>query len=209
MSWVGVISPEDGRFEANSIACDKDKHIFPNVLPLRALATAAVLLFTACSVSGTTRALAYYRKARMYHRDGNLDRAIAYYDTTLTLFARPFSNEVYTDRGEAYYGKGMMARAIADFDTALMNYPDHPRANADRGATYLRLKQPRRAVTDLTRALHFEPTLTWARYRRAQAWEALDSLPRAIADLDTVLMAWKERDDIVDERARLVARARH
>jgi tetratricopeptide (TPR) repeat protein len=178
----------------------------------RVLAAAGLLLpllLAACSVSGTTRALAYYRKARTYHRDGNFDRAIAYYDTTLTLFARPLATEIFTDRGEAYYGKGMMARAIADFDSALMIFPDAPRARADRGASYLRLKQPNRAVIDLTSALRLEPKLTWARYRRAHAWVAMDSLSRAIADLDTVLMAWKDREDIKVERAQLRARVRH
>ena len=176
---------------------------------LRLLLAVTLLLVAACSVAGTTRALAYYRRAHRYDREGNYDRAIAYYDTTLTLFARPFSAEVFTDRGVAYYWKGMIPRAIADFDTALSIIPDEPRTLANRGAAYLELKQPRRAIVDLDAALRLKPEITWARHRRARAWAALDSVSRALADFDSVLATWKNRPDVVAERARLVARVKH
>jgi tetratricopeptide (TPR) repeat protein len=168
-----------------------------------------VTLLAGCTVAGTTRALAYYRRAKSYARDGDYDRAIAYYDTTLTLFAHPLASEVFIDRGVAYYWKSMLPRAIADFDTALSIYPEEPRALANRGAAYLDLKQPARALTDLSAALRLQPGITWARHRRARAFAALDSLTRAIADMDTVLVVWTNRPEVVAERARLVARARH
>lgn len=167
-----------------------------------------LLLLAGCTVAGTTRALAYYRRAKSYARDHDFDRAIAYYDTALMLFAHPLAGEVYVDRGIAYYWKGLLGRAIADFDTALAIYPEEPRALANRGAAYLELNQPSRALTDLTAALRIEPGITWARHRRARAWAALDSFPRAIADLDTVLVVWTNRPEIAAERARFVLRVR-
>jgi tetratricopeptide (TPR) repeat protein len=173
-----------------------------------ALVAAALVLLTGCTVSGATRALAYYRQAKAYSYKGDYDRAIAYFDTTLTLFARPLATEVYVDRGVAYYSKGMIDRAIADFDTALVIDSENPRALGDRGAAYLALNQPARAITDLDAALRLQPGITWVRHRRAVAWEEMDSLTRAIADLDTVLVTWKDRPEVVAQRARLVARVR-
>jgi len=173
---------------------------------LRRPTWAALLLLTACSMVGTTRAVVYYRRAHKYLAARDYDRAIAYYDTTIAAFSRPLASEVFTDRGEAYFFKGMYERAIADFDTALAILGEEERALADRGETYRRLRQYGKAIPDYGRALALSPKLTWARYGRAQAWQALDSLQRAIADLDTVLMQWNGRPDISKERRLLVAR---
>jgi tetratricopeptide (TPR) repeat protein len=179
------------------------------MIALRPLVSAGLLLLAGCTIAGTTSAISYYRRAKRYARAGDYDRAIAYYDTTIALFVRPFATEVYIDRGEAYYWKGMIERAIADFDTALTIYSEEPRALADRGAAHLELKHHARAIVDLDAALQLQPRLVWARVRRARAWAAMDSLTRAIADLDTVLTVWKDRPEVVAERARLVARVKH
>jgi len=167
-----------------------------------------LLVVSACSMVGTTRAVVYYRRAHKYLAARDYDRAIAYYDTTIAEFSRPLASEVFIDRGEAYFFKGMYERAVADFDTALTILGEDARALADRGTAYRRLRQCERAIPDYAAALALSPKLTWARYGRAQAWQAVDSLERAIADLDTVLIQWKERPDIARERERLVARLR-
>jgi tetratricopeptide (TPR) repeat protein len=168
--------------------------------PIRAL---TFLLLAGCSVSGSTRALTYYARAHRYAHARDYDRAIAYYDTTITLFVRELASDVYTDRGEAYYGKGLLTRAIADFDTSLAILPEDSRTLAYRAVSYLQLGQRWPAIADFDKALRLDPKLTWARYRRAHAWVELDSLRRAIADLDTVLTQWQDRRDVLAERARL------
>lgn len=166
-----------------------------------------VALLAGCNVSGSVRALYYYGTAQEYYERGDYDRAIAYYDTTLTLFNRVFSSSVYHERGLAYAAKGEYARAIADYDSALAILDEFPLALESRGVAYLRLGQPERAVADFDRTLALEPGRVTARHQRAHAWEARDSLDRAIADLDTVVVRWKSHAFIFAERGRWLARA--
>src|SRR6266487_2590637 len=145
-----------------------------------------LLVPAGCSVAGSTRALAYYAKAHRYYRAGDYDRAIAYYDTTLTLFHRILATGVYADRGLAYAANGMPERAVVDYDSALAILDSFYMAYYLRGRAHLQMNEPLWAVDDFDAALRIEPTHTASRYRRAQAWHRADSAERALGRVGPV-----------------------
>jgi Flp pilus assembly protein TadD len=67
---------------------------------------------------------------------------------------------VWENRGRAWFARGDLTRALADFDQALQLNPRFAEALAARGATYLRLGRVAEAERDFTRCRELGGSLT-------------------------------------------------
>ena len=81
---------------------------------------------------------------------GEIDSAIEDYNKTIEL--NPSLDEVYNNRGVAYYKRGDYQRAIVDYTKTIELNPDDPIAYYNRGETLLHLNKWEEAKTDLTTA---------------------------------------------------------
>ena len=77
---------------------------------------ACSLIIDADKASQKDLAIAYYRRGRGYHKQGNLDSAIADYGRAIGL--NPDLARAYSNRGFAYGGKGELDRAVASYKKA-------------------------------------------------------------------------------------------
>ena len=64
----------------------------------------------------------------------------------------------YTNRGLAYYDKGEVDRAIADFDKVIALDPNNADAYSNRGNAYDEKGEFDRAIADFRRALEIDPS---------------------------------------------------
>lgn len=91
------------------------------------------------------------------------------------------------DRGNAWRSKDEPARAIADYDRAIVLMPDFPGAFVNRGIAWYQLRNFRRAVADYDAAIRLRPDLAEAWNNRALAWHRLGDYARAKADFDRTI----------------------
>lgn len=88
-----------------------------------------------------------------------------------------------TRRGGAYYGKGDLDRAIADYSEAIRLDPKDGKIFNDRGNTYNSKGDLDRAMADYNEAIRLDPKLSLPFWNRGVANLYAGSLAEAIADL--------------------------
>lgn len=66
-------------------------------------------------------------------------------------------SEAYMDRGNAYFNKGDLDRAIGDYDQAILLMPKSVKAYSNRGIFYMQKKDFPHAIADLDHAVSLEP----------------------------------------------------
>lgn len=85
----------------------------------------------------------------------------------------------YTDRGDAYCGKGDYDQAIADYNEAIRLDPDDALTYIGRGDVYYSKGDYDRAVADYDTAVQIDPAYDEARQNLKQALEAKATLDTA------------------------------
>jgi len=85
------------------------------------------------------RVKALIARAAAYERKGEIDRAIADYDTALRL--DPTLTEVFNSRGELFRKKGDRVHALSDFGTAVKLDPNHAAAKANYKSLSLEIER--------------------------------------------------------------------
>jgi tetratricopeptide (TPR) repeat protein len=81
--------------------------------------------------------------------------------STRPIRQNPDFAEAFDNRGLAYLGKGMVDRAIQDFDEAARLSPRYVQAFNDRGAAYFRKGDYDAALKSFDEALRLDPTYRW------------------------------------------------
>jgi tetratricopeptide (TPR) repeat protein len=134
----------------------------------------------------------YNNLAEAFNDQNLSDQALAAANQSLALNGS--SASAYTNRGLAYYGKGLDDLAIADFDRAIALAPDasagsNDSGNAfaynDRGLAYARKGLTDKAVADYSQAIAFEPRYAKAYFNRGLAYEKTGHRDMALADYRT------------------------
>lgn len=93
----------------------------------------------------------------------------------------------FNNRGLAYYDKGDLTRAIADYDQAIRLKPDYATAFYKRGLVYLAKGDLTRAIADFDQAIRLKPDYAFAFNNRGNAYVDKGDLTRAIRDYDQAI----------------------
>ena len=96
-------------------------------------------------------ATAYYEAGLAHFAKGDLERAIADYDSAIEL--NPERVNAYINRGIAYFVKGDYDLAIADYDAAIDLNPNFDNPYYNRGLAFAKLGDLDRAIADYSKAI--------------------------------------------------------
>jgi len=102
----------------------------------------------------------------------------------------------YTNRGLAYYDKGEVERAIADFDKAIALNPKDAIAYTNRGLAYSEKGDYDSAIADYDKAIVLDPKLALAYTARGLAYEKKGEYDKAIADYTQAIADYRKTLEI-------------
>jgi protein O-mannosyl-transferase len=128
---------------------------------------------------------AYFSRADVYRKRGQLAAAIQDYDKTIAL--NPRFIKAYIGRGNAYSSQGRHEEAIKDYDRALRFKPNFPDVHNGRGGVYGSRGQYDAAIEEFDKAIELDPEFAEAYYNRANAHEGKGQIDAAIQDYDRAL----------------------
>ena len=110
----------------------------------------ALILFAGCSPFAEEQAADVFTEARLFHDEGDLDKAIACYTLALELNPRPV---VYLHRAEARLKNGDPAGALTDCDAAIQLDPTDATSYRMRGKLHKAMGDETKAAADLEKAV--------------------------------------------------------
>ena len=93
----------------------------------------------------------------------------------------------YNNRGVMYYKKGMLPKALADFNKTIAIKSDYSYGYKHRGMIYLKQDKPAEALADFNKAIELAPQLATLYNERARAYLYLKQYQDAIKDFDHAL----------------------
>jgi serine/threonine protein kinase/tetratricopeptide (TPR) repeat protein len=168
---------------------------------LRALLTRAVLLSALGDPEAeieASRAVAlaplsaqpYLVRAWIRHHRGAINEAMA--DVARGLALQPDNPHLWHERGRLHLASGAPARALADFDQALLHNAGGS-VRGDRSAVLLALGDAEGAVRDGSLALAHDPDDPRAYLGRARAFLRLRQWDQALADLEQAV-GWTDNE---------------
>jgi tetratricopeptide (TPR) repeat protein len=130
----------------------------------------------------------YIARGNLYAVQGEVDRAIADYDTAITL--DPNRAVAFFNRATALMEKGEIDRAIFDFDHAIELDPTDADARVGRGRAYYQKRDYAAALTDYDAAIRLVPDNPEALAERGDANERAGLYDRLIAIEPGNAKAW-------------------
>jgi tetratricopeptide (TPR) repeat protein len=138
----------------------------------------------------------YKNLAFLYNKEGNKDKELEYYNQSLKYNIS--DADVFTNRGNIYFGKQMFAEALADYNMALSINPNLPAGYASRGSLYGMQGKYDLAMNDLNKAIEINPESKFNYQNRALVWNALGKYNEAITDFYRYLKIDPENMDILN-----------
>ncbi len=110
------------------------------------------------------------------------------------MILNPKNGWNYYERGSANENKGLIDKALEDYNKAIKLEDDEPLFYYCRGNLILTHGSPRKALIDMDIAVKQEPNNNFYRYGRANTFLKLGKLPEALADCNFII----EIDDIYE-----------
>lgn len=93
---------------------------------------------------------------------------------------------LYSNRGTAYYVKGDLDHALADFNQAIQLQPNFALAYYNRGTVYFAKHDYNRALVELNRAIQIQPSAL-SYLMRGDIYDKKEDYDRALADLNQAI----------------------
>ena len=112
----------------------------------------AIVLLTQLIDRHPNSAADYNNRGLIYFQSGEMDLAIADYNTALQL--NPHLDNAYNNRANYYAAEGKLAKAIEDYEIALDLNPTNIRAWINQGITFRQMGQYSQALDNFDFALH-------------------------------------------------------
>ena len=110
-------------------------------------------------------ALEHLKKGYQFYKQGNFEKALAYYNKAIEL--NPNSHSSYYYRGILFYKKKSLEKAKQDFQTSVYLYPKMGECYDYLGAILLSQRKYDDALTYLARAIQLNPKSAVAHYNTA------------------------------------------
>jgi lipoprotein NlpI len=149
---------------------------------------------------GNNQAINYGNRGKAYEDKGEDDRAIADYNTAISI--NPKNPTFYNNRGIAYRHKGNLEQAIADYSQAInLNPKDHD-AYYNRGISYRNKGELDRAIADYSEAIRLNAKDPDFFNNRAFAYRQKNDSERAIADYGEAIKLAPKNDVFYVRRGR-------
>lgn len=125
----------------------------------------------------------------IYHERADWDAVIQHLTAALIAPDLPaaYRSTAYSDRGDAYFEKDDLDKAISDYSAALAADPDYLQALIDRGAVYVAQKKFDLAVADFSALIARRPTRDVTYVTRGRVYELQKKYDLAIADFSSVI----------------------
>jgi tetratricopeptide (TPR) repeat protein len=167
-----------------AIAVDREACVISGTAatPAAAIAACTRLLDALApgEIASSEGAAVYIARGNLYAVQGEVDRAIADYDTAITL--DPNRAVAFFNRATALMEKGEIDRALFDFDHAIELDPMDADARVGRGRAYYQKKDYAAALTDYDAAIRLVPNNPEALAERGDANERAGLYDRAAED---------------------------
>ncbi len=135
-------------------------------------------------VEGTDLALAYEKLAYAQRQGGQIDDAIASFTTSISTAE---SASAYNERGTAYFLKGQVNDAMADYDRAIALDGTNGNAFNNRAWVNYKLGRIKEAKADADRAQSLSPAKADVYDTRGHIFEALGDRAAAIKSFEKAL----------------------
>ena len=137
-----------------------------------------------------------FHRGLTYHLRGNevetpeekqaaYKKSVMHYTRALRL--KPDIPEGYNNRGNAYYDKGDVDKAIEDYNKAIEYNPDDALLYNNRGSVYFDEGSIDKAIEDWNKAVELDPDFAKAYYNRGNASLVKGEIDKAIKDYNTVI----------------------
>jgi tetratricopeptide (TPR) repeat protein len=127
----------------------------------------------------------YLERAAIWVKIGDLDRALADYNTAIGLDDENVA--AYRARSLLWRNRGHIDRALADLDRAIrLSFAD-PEVYRDRGLVWYERGRYDRAIADFNQAIKLSPAFAMAYLHRAEALLNKGDFQTAIADFDRAI----------------------
>ncbi len=97
------------------------------------------------------------------------------------------TTNIYNNRGLAYYQRGDLNRALAEYDQALAIDPNNVEAHSNRTIVYTIKKDFNRALADINEALTINPNDAEVYNNRGNVYNAMEDLNRALMDYNEAI----------------------
>ena len=108
-------------------------------------------------------------------------------DLEQSIAVDPELAEAYVSHGNAYFDKGELDQAIADYNQAIALDPQYAAAYFNRGGAYLAKGYYEQAIADYDQVIALDPQDTDAYLNRGAAYYHRGDLDRAVADIDLLI----------------------
>lgn len=120
-------------------------------------------------------------------QSGEFEKSVALLDKAIKSDPKYGNPDGYITRGRAYYALKQYAKAVADFNQAILYAPAGAKIYLYRGYAYEKMKNNPKALADYSICIQLDPSDVWAYRSRGMIYAAQKKYKEALQDLDQAI----------------------
>jgi len=159
----------------------------------------SITLWTHCIRIDNQAPVAYYNRAVIHHRNGEIDKALADYSGAIE--SNPDYFEAYNNRGLIYEKMGCIDKAISDYNMSILLEPNEADAYFNRANLFNKIGKCQQAISDYNRVVELGRATAELYINRAAAFNKKGDYQRAIDDYSRVVELGRTTADVYYRRA--------